>query len=71
MAMCPNVTYTPWDTSSREQTGDIIMFTHFEKGNLLSETCNNAESGDNYDEDSIMPPLISKETINAMDYVNE
>ena len=28
------VTYTPCDTSSREQTGDIITFTQFEEGNI-------------------------------------
>ena len=27
MAMRPAVTYTPYGTSSREQTGDIITFT--------------------------------------------
>ena len=41
-----SVTYTPCDTSSREQAGDIIMFAHFEEGGLLSETCDDTESGD-------------------------
>ena len=63
MAMRPYVTYTPCDTSSGEQTGDIITFTHFEEGNSPSETnspsktCNNAESGDKSNDDSIIPPL--------------
>ena len=43
MAMRPSVTYTPCDTSSREQTGDIITFTHFEEGNILTKTSNNAK----------------------------
>ena len=30
MAMRPAVTYTPYATSSKEQTGNIIMFAHFE-----------------------------------------
>ena len=30
-----SVTYTPYATSSQEQTGYIIKFTHFEEGNLL------------------------------------
>ena len=34
MAMCPEVTYTPYGTSSREQTGDIITFTQFEEGKI-------------------------------------
>ena len=32
MAMRPAVTYTPCDTSLREQTGDIITFAQFEEG---------------------------------------
>ena len=47
--MRPSVTYTPCATSSREQTGDIITFTQFEEGNLLSETSNDAESSEKYD----------------------
>ena len=53
MAMRPAVTYTPCATSSREQTGNIIRFTQFEEGNILTKTCNNAESGDEYDDKSI------------------
>ena len=69
--MCLSVTYTPCDTSMREQTGDIITFTQFEEGNLLSENHNDAERGDKSDEDSIMPPLLSKEEMDAMDSGNE
>ena len=54
MAMRPAVTYTPYATSSKEQTGDVITFTRFEEGNLLSETCNDTESGDESDSESIM-----------------
>ena len=46
LAMCPAVTYTPYATSSKEQTRDVITFAQFEEGNLLTETCNNTESGD-------------------------
>ena len=42
MAMCPSVTYTPYATSSKEQTGDVIMFAQFEEGNILNETRNDA-----------------------------
>ena len=38
MAMRPAVTYTPYATSFKEQTGDVITFAQFEEGNLLSET---------------------------------
>ena len=55
----------------REQTGDIITFTHFEEGNILPETCNDAESGEKSDDNSIMPPLLSKEERDAMDYGDE
>ena len=42
MDMILAVSYVPYDTSSREQTGDIIMFAQFEEGDLLSETRNHA-----------------------------
>ena len=47
------------------------MFAQFEEGNLLSETRNNAESGDEYDADSIMPSLIRKEETDAVDSGDE
>ena len=43
------------------------MFAQFEQGNLLSETRDNAESGNKSDEDSIMPTLMSKEEMDVMD----
>ena len=46
MAMRPEVTYTPYATSSKEQTGDVITFVQFEEGNILTETRNDAESVD-------------------------
>ena len=60
MSMRPTVTYTPYATSSKKQNGNVITFTHFEEGNLLSETCNDAESDNEYDDYSIMSPLLSK-----------
>ena len=54
MAMRPAVTYTPYATSSKEQTGNVITFAQFEEGNLLSETCNDTKSGDESDSESIM-----------------
>ena len=44
--MRPAVTYTPYATSSKEQTGNIITFAQFEEGDILTETRNDAESGD-------------------------
>ena len=38
---------------------------------MLYETSNDAESGDESDDDSIMPPLLSKEEMYAMDYGDE
>ena len=43
------LTYTPYATFSKEQTGDIITFARFEGGYLLSETSNYAKSGDESD----------------------
>ena len=57
MAMRLSVTYTPCDTSPREETGDIITFTQFEEGGLLSEKHNDAETGYKPDDNSIMSPL--------------
>ena len=57
--MYPAVKYTPCATSSRGKTGDIITFTRFEEGSILTETHNNAESGDESDDYSIMSPILS------------
>ena len=49
MAMRPEVAYTPYATSLKEQTGNVITFAQFEEGNILTETRNDAESGDKSD----------------------
>ena len=49
----PEVTYTPYATSTKEQTGNIFKFAQFEEGNILTETLNYAESGDESDNKSI------------------
>ena len=67
MAMHQAVTYTPCATSSRGQTGNIITLTQFEKGDILTKTRHDAESGD---DDSIVPPLLSEEDLDAMDSVD-
>ena len=54
MVMFPEVTYTPYVTSSKEQTGDVITFAQFEEGNILTETRNDAENCDESDNKSIM-----------------
>ena len=54
MAMRPTISYTPYATTSKEQTGDVIMFAQFEEGDLISETRNNTESDDESDSESIM-----------------
>ena len=71
MYMRMDVSYIPCATSSKEQTRDIIMFTQFEEGNIVSETRNDAESSDKYDDDSIMTPLLIVEEIYAMDSGDE
>ena len=48
------VTYTPYATSSKEQTGDVITFAQFEEGDLLTETRNDTESGDESNSESII-----------------
>ena len=52
--MRPKVRYTPCVISSKEQTSDLITFAQFEEGNILTETLNDAESGDESYNKSIM-----------------
>ena len=54
VSMRPIVTYNLYATSSKEQTGNVIMFAQFEEGGLLTETRNDTESGDESDKESIM-----------------
>ena len=87
MAMRLTVTYTPYATSSREQNGNVITFAEFEEGNLLTETRNDTESGDESNSQSIMmsekdmenldekekfdDDLISMETLHDIRDVNQ
>ena len=64
MAVRPAVTYTPYVTSSKEQTGDVIMFAQFEEGNIWTETCNDTESGDKTDSKSLMISKQDMENLN-------
>ena len=52
MVMRTPVTYTPCVKYLRGKTGNIITFAQFEEGNILTETCNDAESGDESDNES-------------------
>ena len=61
--MRPEVTYTPYGTSPREQNSDIIKFVQFEEGNIWTKTRNDAESGDESDNKSIM---MSEQDMDAM-----
>ena len=70
MSMRPSVTYKTCATSSKEQTGDIITLAQFEEGGLFSETYNNAESVDESNDRSIIPPLLSEEEMDAMNSGN-
>ena len=57
------MTCTPYATSSKEQTGDVITFAQFEEGGLISETRNNTESDDESDSESIMMSKKDMENI--------
>ena len=54
MMMLLAVTYTPYATSSKEQTGGVITFAHFEEANILTKTCNDTERGDKSISESLM-----------------
>ena len=64
MTMLPTVTYTPYATSSKEQTANVITFAQFEEGDLLTETRNDTESGDKYNSKSI---IMSKQDMENLD----
>ena len=61
MAMLPAVSYIPYTTYPREQTGNINTLAQFKEGNLLSGTHNDTESGNKSYENSTVAPLISEE----------
>ena len=50
MDMRPAVSYILFAASSREQTGNIFTSENFEELNLISETCNDMEIGNEYDD---------------------
>ena len=58
------VTYTPYATYSKEQTGNVITFAQFKEGNLITETRNDTESGDKSDSESTM---MSKKDMENLD----
>ena len=67
MAMRPAVMHTLDATSLNEQTRNLITFAHFEEGNILTESCNDAESGDKSDNKLIMISEKYMENINFGD----
>ena len=67
MVMRPEVTYTTYATSLKEQTGDVIMFAKFEEGNILTETLKDAESGEESDNESIMMIEQDMENLDSSD----
>ena len=71
MAYLLYVSYTPYDKSPMKKDDNIITCTQFEEGNLLSETRDDTEIGNNYYENSTMPKLISKEEMDATGSSNE
>ena len=58
MAVWPAISYILYSASSGGKTVDVIMFAQFDEGNILSETRNDTEIGDESDDDSTLPSLI-------------
>ena len=56
-----------YETSLKEQTGDVITFAQFEEGNILTETRNDAESSDESDNELIMISKQDMENLNSGD----
>ena len=71
MDMQPAVSYIPYDTSSREKTGNIITFKQFEEENLSSETRDYTESNKKHDGNLTLTPLTSKEEMDAISSCDE
>ena len=71
MDMLPAVSYIPYDTSARGQTGNIITFSQFEEGNLLSKNRDYTEISNKSDDDSNLAPLISEEEMDTMSSCDE
>ena len=67
MELRPRVMYTPYATSSKEKTGDVITFTKFEEGNILTKNRNDTESGDESYNESIMMSEHDMDAINSGD----
>ena len=65
--MRPAVTFTLYATSMKEQTGDVITFKQFQEGNILTETCNDTESGEESDNESIMMSKQDMENLDSSD----
>ena len=57
--------YTPYATSSKEQTGNVITFAQFEEGNIWTESHKYAESDDESDNESIMMSQQYMDAINS------
>ena len=66
--MRPAVTYTPYKTSPKEQTGEVLKFAQFEEGNIWTKNRNDAECGYKYDNESNM---MSKQDMDAMNSGDE
>ena len=64
--MKPAVSYIPYATYPKEQTGYIITLTQFHEGGLLLESRNDTEIGNKPDDYSTFPPLISEAEMDAM-----
>ena len=60
------MSYITYSESPRDQTGNIITFTQFEECNLLSETRDDTEKSNKYDDNSTLPPLIIEEEMDEM-----
>ena len=71
MAMHLAVTYTPYATSSKEQTGNVITFAQFEEGDLFSETRNDTESDEESDSKSFMMSEKYMEDLDETEKIND
>ena len=62
-----NIIQKRWRCVQKDQTGDVFTLPRFEEGNILTENRNDAESGDESDNESIMMSEQDMENINSGD----
>ena len=71
MSMCPSMTYTSCAISSKGTNWGYTNVRTVWRGGFIIWNRNDAEIGDKYDDNSIMPPVLREKEIDATDSGDE